>query len=110
MRLQAADYFCILLWNPSHSEPIRWRRVFPRLGGEQENDMSAVAVRALFRSHPERPAHTESMSRCIDASFNCVETCTACADACLAERDIGHLVARIRLNLDCAAVCNATGN
>ena len=64
----------------------------------------------MFRSHPEKPAHSEAMSRCIDACFNCVETCTACADACLSERDVSHLVACIRLNLDCAAVCNATGN
>ena len=72
--------------------------------------MSAVAVRAMFRSHPEKPAHSDAMSRCIDACFSCVETCTACADACLSERDVSHLVACIRLNLDCAAVCNATGN
>ena len=72
--------------------------------------MSAVAVRAMFRSHPEKPAHSEAMSRCIDACFSCVETCTACADACLSERDVARLVACIRLNLDCAAVCNATGN
>jgi len=43
--------------------------------------MSAVAVRAMFRSHPEKPAHAEAMSRCIDACFSSVETCTACADA-----------------------------
>ena len=72
--------------------------------------MSAVAVRAMFRSHPEKPAHSEAMSRCIDACFSAVETCTACADACLSERDVSHLVSCIRLNLDCAAVCNATGN
>ena len=72
--------------------------------------MSAVAVRAMFRSHPEKPAHSDAMSRCIDACFSCGETCTACADACLSERDVAHLVACIRLNLDCAAVCNATGN
>jgi hypothetical protein len=72
--------------------------------------MSAVAVRAMFRSHPERPAHADAMSRCIDACFGCVETCTACADACLSERDVSHLVSCIRLNLDCAAVCNATGS
>jgi uncharacterized protein DUF326 len=79
-------------------------------GARKERHMSAVAVRAMFRSHPERPAHSEAMSRCIDACFNCVETCTACADACLSERDVSRLVACIRLNLDCAAVCNATGN
>jgi hypothetical protein len=39
-----------------------------------------------------------------------VETCTACADACLSERDVSRLVACIRLNLDCAAVCTATGS
>ena len=72
--------------------------------------MSAVAVRALFRSHPEKPSNAEAMSRCINSCFNCVETCTACADACLAERDVEQLVACVRLNLDCAAVCNATGN
>lgn len=72
--------------------------------------MTAVAVRALFRSHPEKPPHAEAMSRCIDACFGCVETCTTCADACLSERDIENLRACIRLNLDCAAVCNATGN
>jgi hypothetical protein len=72
--------------------------------------MSAVAVRTLFRSHPEKPPHAEAMSRCIDACFGCVETCTACADACLSERDVDNLRSCIRLNLDCAAVCNATGN
>jgi hypothetical protein len=79
-------------------------------GVEKEHAMSAVAVRAMFRSHPEKPAHSEAMSRCIDACFSAVETCTACADACLSERDVSHLVPCIRLNLDCAAVCNATGN
>jgi hypothetical protein len=72
--------------------------------------MSAVAVRAMFRSHPEKPPHSEIMSRCIDSCFNCVETCTACADACLSERDVSDLVGCIRLNLDCAAVCSATGS
>ena len=77
---------------------------------KKRESMSAVAVRAMFRSHPEKPAHSETMSRCIDACFSSVETCTACADACLSERDVDNLVACIRLNLDCAAVCNATGN
>ena len=39
-----------------------------------------------------------------------LETCTACADACLAEREVSHLIACVRLNLDCAAVCTATGS
>jgi hypothetical protein len=39
----------------------------------------------------------------------CVQACTACADACLAERELPMLVRCIRLNLDCADVCEATG-
>src|SRR6266481_271320 len=72
--------------------------------------MTASAVRAMFRSHPAQPAHSDTISRCIDACFNCVETCTACADACLSEAQVERLVACVRVNLDCAAVCGATGS
>jgi hypothetical protein len=75
----------------------------------QENAMTASAVRTLLRSHPVKPAHADAMSRAIDACFSCVETCTACADACLSEDHISQLIACIRLNLDCAEVCAATG-
>jgi hypothetical protein len=71
--------------------------------------MTASAVRAMLRSHPIKPAHSDATSRCIDACFNCVETCTACADACLSESDVERLTACIRLNLDCAEICAATG-
>ncbi len=40
----------------------------------------------------------------------CALTCTSCADACLAEEQVQELVRCIRLNLDCADVCNATGS
>jgi len=72
--------------------------------------MTASVVRAMFRSHPAQPAHSDAISRCIDACFNCVETCTACADACLSESHLERLIACIRLNLDCASVCGATGS
>jgi hypothetical protein len=49
------------------------------------------------------------MTRCIEACFTSVGTSTACADACLAERHVEALFACIRLNLDCAAICTATG-
>lgn len=71
--------------------------------------MTTAAVRAMLRSHPIKPAHSDTTSRCIDACFNCVETCTACADACLSEPGIEQLVACIRHNLDCAEICAATG-
>ena len=69
-----------------------------------------TAVRAMFQTHPEKPSHSEVMSRCIDTCFNCVETCSACADACLSEKHLESLISCIRLNLDCAAVCAATGS
>jgi hypothetical protein len=68
------------------------------------------AVRALLRSHPVKPAHATEISQAIDACFNCVEICTACADACMSEGDIQRLIACIRLNLDCVAVGAATGS
>jgi hypothetical protein len=37
------------------------------------------------------------------------QACTACADACLAEQSVTDLRRCIRLNLDCADVCEATG-
>ena len=69
-----------------------------------------AAVEAALRSHPARPSHPDAMSRCIEACFTCAGTCTACADACLSERDIEGLLACIRHNLDCAAICLATGS
>jgi uncharacterized protein DUF326 len=46
--------------------------------------------------------------RAIDASLECAQACTACADACLSEDDVAHLAACIRLDLVCASVCDAT--
>ena len=68
------------------------------------------AVEAALRSHPARPAHPDAMSRCIETCFTCAGTSTACADACLSERAVEGLLACIRQNLDCAAICLATGS
>jgi len=68
------------------------------------------AVEATLRSHPGRPAHPDAMSRCIESCFTCAGACTACADACLSERDVEGLLACIRQDLDCAAICLATGS
>ena len=51
----------------------------------------------------------DALARCIDECHACAETCTLCADACLSEPDVASLVKSIRLNLDCADVCTATG-
>lgn len=67
-------------------------------------------VRAALASHPAKPAHPDETSRCVDACFTCVAACMACADACLSERDRENLLACIRIDLDCAAICTATGS
>src|SRR5690348_499757 len=52
---------------------------------------------------------TGALARCIDACFDCVQTCTACADACLGEEMVARLRRCITLDLDCADVCAAAG-
>jgi hypothetical protein len=69
-----------------------------------------MSVQAMITTHP-RPASLdrESLARCVDECFDCAATCTGCADACLGEETPQELVRCIRLNLDCADVCEATG-
>jgi hypothetical protein len=45
----------------------------------------------------------------IEALEDCANACTQCADACLSEQDLASLARCIRLNLDCADICTATG-
>ncbi|MFX9185057.1 four-helix bundle copper-binding protein, partial [Acinetobacter baumannii] len=45
----------------------------------------------------------------VEACFDYAQTCTACADACLGENQMVDLRSCISLNLDCAALCAATG-
>jgi hypothetical protein len=47
--------------------------------------------------------------RCIEACYDCAESCTQCADDCLGEESVQDLTSCIRLNLDCADICAATG-
>ncbi|MDP9069184.1 MAG: four-helix bundle copper-binding protein [Actinomycetota bacterium] len=57
------------------------------------------------------PGHVDRdvLARCIDACYSCSRTCTSCADACLSEEMVAELRKCIRLNLDCADICDATG-
>ena len=52
---------------------------------------------------------TTPLGRCIDACFDCAQACIACADACLGEDAVKDLTRCIRLNLDCADICETTG-
>ena len=67
-------------------------------------------ARDMISTHPDvKGSISEALVRCIDECYACAQACTACADACLAEESVQQLKQCIRLNLDCADVCAATG-
>lgn len=64
----------------------------------------------MISTHPHVQGNmNEALIRCIDECYDCAQTCISCADACLGEDMVHQLTQCIRLNLDCADVCNATG-
>lgn len=66
---------------------------------------------AMLRAHPD-PTTAFSpgpLAECLDACLECEAVCSSCADACLAEEHVAHLRRCVRLNLDCADICSATG-
>lgn len=69
-----------------------------------------TTTRAMLTTHPEAVMlDRKLLAECIDACMECAETCTACADACIGEPTVAELRTCIRLNLDCADICDATG-
>lgn len=66
-------------------------------------------VQHMLASQPHQPSALATIGACIIACSDCAATCTLCADACLAEPHIDALAACIRLDLDCADLCSATG-
>jgi hypothetical protein len=64
----------------------------------------------MLETHPW-PGHVDRrvLAECIEECFACAQACTACADACLSEDGVSELQKCIRLNLDCADICDATG-
>lgn len=64
----------------------------------------------MLKTHPHVQGNTaDALIHCIEECFSCAQTCTSCADACLGEDMVDNLKQCIRLNLDCADVCLATG-
>ena len=63
----------------------------------------------MLETHPW-PAQLdrELAASCIDECLACLQSCTACADADLAEDDFAEMRRCIRLCLDCADACDAT--
>lgn len=67
-------------------------------------------ARQMIETHPaSTPLDAQKLQECIEACFDCVQSCTSCADACLGEDDPRSLTRCIRLDLDCADLCDATG-
>jgi hypothetical protein len=64
----------------------------------------------MLQSNPTHPqVNRAALEECIKACFDCTQSCTSCADACLGEPQKEMLLRCIRLDLDCADICNATG-
>src|ERR671912_446974 len=67
-------------------------------------------ARQMIETNPSDLAvEEEALVECIEACYDGPEACAACADACLGEEDVQMLARCIRLDLDCADVCDATG-
>jgi hypothetical protein len=71
---------------------------------------TATLSKEMLEAHPgPGQIDRDVLARCIDECFACEQSCTACADADLAEEDFAELRRCARLCLDCADVCGATG-
>ncbi len=69
-----------------------------------------MRAREMIGTHPHaKGATNDALIRCIEECYACAQACTACADACLGEPMVQQLTRCIRLDLDCADVCAATG-
>lgn len=67
-------------------------------------------VHQMISTHPRVRGETnDALIRCIEECYSCAQACTSCADACLGEEKVTSLTQCIRLNLDCADICNITG-
>ena len=70
----------------------------------------AEVARQMLDSYPrELDVDPALLVRCIEDCYDCADSCTQCADACLAEESVQELTTCVRLNLDCADLCAATG-
>jgi Domain of Unknown Function (DUF326) len=66
-------------------------------------------ARQLLDTYPRTfNVDAEVLAGTTDAVNDCAQACTGCADDDLAEPDVAELVKCVRLNLDCADVCDAT--
>jgi hypothetical protein len=68
------------------------------------------SLEPMLNTHPRSSSlNRTALLGCLRECHDCATACTICADACLGEEKVQMLVRCIRLNLDCADVCDATG-
>ena len=65
----------------------------------------------MISTHPHVKGNVnKALIESIEECYSCAQACTSCADACLGEPMVQQLTQCIRLNLDCADICSATGS
>lgn len=68
-----------------------------------------MQIQQMIATHPQVKGSTnDALIRVIEQALECAQICRACADSCLAEEQIAMLRQCIRLDLDCADVCDTT--
>lgn len=89
---------------------VRIWRVRPAIDAGRVLEVDMAKAQEMLETYP-RTFNVEAgvLAAAIEALTECTNTCTQCADACLSEEDVTSMVKCIRLNLDCADVCAATG-
>lgn len=69
-----------------------------------------MRLQEMLSKHPRKPfMEISAFSGYIAKIYACADACLSCADACLAEDMVQELVRCIRLNQDCADICEVTG-
>lgn len=64
-------------------------------------------IHEMLKTHPMQAHDARQFAECIEACGDCLEACNACADACLGEENVDELRRCIRLNNDCADLCDS---
>lgn len=68
-------------------------------------------ISEMLKTHPVyRKEDNEYLSEVVESCLRCAAVCRICADACLSEDKVAPLVQCIKLNVECANVCQTTAN
>lgn len=68
-------------------------------------------LREMIATHPHVKGNiNDPLAAAAESAALCAAICRSCADACLGEDSVADLIQCIRLDLDCADVCQAFSN